>query len=308
ITLANDFLRQSTDAKISEHGITGSDADIIKSYRSEVRFLRAFQYWVLMDLYGTPAFVTEDDVLGADLPQQIQRADLFLYVESELKAIETELLDPRSNEYGRADKAAAWALLARLYLNSEVYTGTERYSDAITYSKKVIDAGYSMSTDYRSLFLADNHKNKNEFILTINYDGVRSQSFGGTSFITHAAVGGSMPAQSFGISGGWGGIRTTENLPKLFPDYSGTADKRAQFYQDGQNIEIKDISSFTDGFGVTKFRNVTQAGVAGSSLDYSDIDFPLFRLPEMYLIYAEATLRGGAGGDKATAITYINKM
>src|SRR3546814_4517424 len=54
-------------------------------------------------------------------------------------------------------------------------------------------------------------------------------------------------------------IRTTENLPKLFPDYSGTADKRAQFYQDGQNIEIKDISLFTDGFGVTKFRNVTQA-------------------------------------------------
>src|SRR5690606_37550271 len=172
ITLANDFLRQSTDAKISEHGITGSDADVIKSYRSEVRFLRAFQYWVLMDLYGTPAFVTEDDVLGADLPQQIQRADLFLYVESELKAIETELLDPRSNEYGRADKAAAWALLARLYLNSEVYTGTERYSDAITYSKKVIDAGYSLSNDYRNLFLADNHKNKNEFILTINYDGV----------------------------------------------------------------------------------------------------------------------------------------
>src|SRR3546814_482692 len=103
-------------------------------------------------------------------------------------------------------------------------------------------------------------------------------------------------------------IRTTENLPKLFPDYSGTADKRAQFYQDGQNIEIKDISLFTDGFGVTKFRNVTQAGVAGSSLEFADIDFPLFRLPEMYLIYAEATLRGGAGGDKATAITYINKM
>ncbi|WP_132222704.1 RagB/SusD family nutrient uptake outer membrane protein [Albibacterium bauzanense] len=308
ITLANDFLRQATDAKISEHGITGSDADAIKAYRSEVRFLRAFQYWVLIDLYGTPAFVTENDVLGANLPQQIQRADLFTYIESELKAIETELLDPRTNEYGRADKAAAWALLARLYLNAEVYTGTAKYSEAITYSKKVIDAGYSLSSDYRHLFLADNHKNKNEFILTINYDGTRSQSYGGTSFITHAAVGGSMPAQSFGISGGWGGIRTTENLPKLFPDYSGTADKRAQFYQDGQNIEIKDISLFTDGFGVTKFRNVTQAGVAGSSLDFADIDFPLFRLPEMYLIYAEATLRGGAGGDKATAIAYINKM
>lgn len=307
ITLANDFLRQATDVKISEHGITGADADAIKAYRNEVRFLRAFQYWVLMDLYGNPAFVTENDVLGADLPKQIQRADLFVYVESELKAIESELLDPRTNEYGRADKAAAWALLARLYLNAEVYTGSAKYSEAVTYSKKVIDAGYSLTPDYRHLFLSDNHKNKNEFILTINYDGIHSQSYGGTSFITHAAVGGSMSAQLFGISGGWGGIRTTANLPRLFPDYTGAADKRSQFHTDGQNIEIKDISAFTDGFAVTKFRNVTQVGLAGSSLDFADIDFPLFRLPEMYLVYAEATLRGG-GGDKNAAIGYINEM
>jgi hypothetical protein len=308
ITLANDFLRQSTDAKISEHGITGSDADAIRTYRGEVRFLRAFQYWVLMDLYGNPAFVTEEDVLGADLPKQIQRSELFNYVESELIAIETELVDPRTNEYGRADKAAAWALLARLYLNAEVYTGSPKYTEAIAYAKKVIDAGYSLTNDYRHLLLADNHKNKNEFILTINYDGIRTQSYGGLTFFTHAAVGGSMPAASFGISGGWGGIRTTKNLPNLFPDYDGNADKRAQFYQDGQNIEINDVGSFTDGLAVTKFRNVTQAGVAGSSLDFADIDFPLFRLPELYLIYAESVLRGGAGGDEATAIKYINIM
>ncbi len=308
VTLVNDFLRQATDDKLASRGIAGQDAEKIRSFRNEARFLRAFQYWVLMDLYGRPPFVTEADVVGSGtLPRQVNsRAELFDYVESELKEIEPLLAAARTNEYGRADQAAAWALLARLYLNAEVYTGSPRYTDAITYSKKVIDAGYSLISDYTQLMLADNHLNTSEFILTINYDGQKTQSFGGTTFLTHAPVGGSMPSSSYGINGGWGGVRTTRILPNLFPDYTGAADARAQFYQAGQSIEIGDQTQFTNGFAVTKFRNLKRNGTPGSSLEYADVDFPLFRLGEMYLIYAEAVLRGGTGGDAATALGYIN--
>jgi starch-binding outer membrane protein, SusD/RagB family len=308
ITLASDFIRESSDAKLAERGISGTDATNIQEYAREARFLRAFQYWVLMDLFGNPPFVTENTSIGGAPPAQIKRADLFAYVEKELKAIEPNMPAPKTNEYGRADQAAVWALLARMYLNSEVYTGTARYTDAITYSKKVIDAGYTLVNNYQWLMRADNNLNSNEFILTINYDGLHTQGYGGTTFLTHASVGGSMPSSSFGVGGGWAGIRATKVLVNLFPDANGTADKRAEFYTSGQNLEIANQTDFTQGYAVTKYKNIKRDGTPGQSQDFSDIDFPLFRLPEMYLIYAEAVLRGGQGGDATTATTYINNL
>ncbi|WP_295716257.1 RagB/SusD family nutrient uptake outer membrane protein [Mucilaginibacter sp.] len=308
ITLANDFIRQSSDANLSSRGIAGADADNIRRFKAEARFLRAYQYATLMDMFGNPPFVTETDALGSTLPKQILRKDLFTYVESELKAIDAGLADPKTNEYGRADKAAAWALLARIYLNAKVYTGTDRNTDAITYSKKVIGAGYSLISDYTKLMRADNNLNRREFILTINYDGLHTQSYGGATFMTHAPVGGSMPASEFGISGGWGGARTTKALVNLFPGGASSADKRAQFYTPGQNLDITDIGTFTDGYGITKFKDVKIDGGAPQSLDFADMDIPIFRLPEMYLTYAEAVLRGGSGGDAVTALGYVNAL
>ena len=316
ITLCNEFMRQSTDAAVSGRGITGTDADNIKKYRTEARFLRAYQYSIIMDLFGTGPFVTEDDILGSTLPRQATRTELFNYVVSELRAIDPDLADARKNEYGRADKAAAWALLARNYLNANVYTGTAHYDSALIYSQKVIDAGYSLIDNYGWLMLADNNLNTDEFILTINYDGVKSQSYGGTTFLTHAPNGGSMSGSVTGVGGGWGGLRTTSNFADLFPDLNGTADKRAEFYLSGQKLDISDQTKFTDGIAVTKYRNVRRDSVLkngvlvpapGQSLDFSDIDFPIFRLAEMYLIYDEAFLRNG-GGDGTTALAYFNKI
>lgn len=313
ITLCNEFIRQSADDQLSKRGISGADADKIHQFAREARFLRAFQYWVLMDLYGNPPFATEETAIGGAPPPQIKRADLFNYIEKELKDIESGMPAPHANEYGRADQGAVWALLARLYLNAEVYTGTGRYADAITYSKKVIDAGYSLVSNYSWLMLADNDlntSNTGEFIFTINYDGLHTQGYGGTTFLVHACVGGSMPAAAFGVAGGWSGTRTTKNLPELFPgypDFATAPDKRAQFYTSGQNLEIGNVTAFTDGLGVTKYKNVKRDGSPGSSQDFSDVDMPLFRLPEMYLIYAEANLRGG-GGDIGTAVEYINDL
>jgi len=316
ITVCNEFIRQAADEKLSERGISGTDADNIRQYAREARFLRAFQYWVLMDLFGNPPFVTEASVIGGPPPPRGTRSEIFDYVESEMKAIEEEMPAPRSNEYGRADKGAVWALLARLYLNAQVYTqdptsgqpGTAKFSEAITYAKKVIDGGYTLVSDYTWLMRADNHQNTSEFIFSINYDGLHTQGYGGTTFLTHACVGGSMPASSFGIAGGWAGLRATKNLPNLFPDLTGTEDKRSLFYTAGQNLEIGNLTTFNDGLAVTKFSNIKRDSTKGSSQDFSDVDMPLFRLAEMYLIYAEAVLRSGTGGDVATAVGYINTL
>ncbi len=310
ITVSNEFLRESTPEKLASRNISGAEADQINKYRAEARFLRAYQYSILMDAFGNPPFVTEADAIGKVAPKQIKRADLFKYVESELKAIETELPAARSNEYGRADQGAAWSLLARIYLNAEVYTGTAQYSEAITYSAKVINAGYSLAPQYKNLFLTDNNvTSKNEMILTINYDGVKGENFGGTSYLINAAINGEMNPASFGLpNGGWGGNRSRSNLPLVFGDYSGATDKRAMFF--GTKLATDEVGVFTDGLRITKFKNVSSTGVASPSNGGSlaSLDFPIFRLAEQYLIYGEAVTRGGNGGSAALALTYFNNL
>ena len=310
ITVCNDFIRESSDDKISGRGFSGNDADEIKKFRAEARFLRAYQYWVLMDLFANPPFVDESSPIATGLPRQISRTELFTYIESELKAIETELADAKSNEYGRADKAAAWALLSRLYLNAKVYTGTEKNTDAVTYSKKVLEAGYTLNPNYRNLTIADNHLNTDENIFMIAYDARNTQNWGGTTYLTHGPA--AVPGTISGTSGNWGGLRHTQQFVDLFPDPSGNTDVRAQFYTTAQNKIMTELYVGTDGYSSSKYRNKTRTGGSAPNADpngnWVDIDFPLFRLGEIYLTYAEAVLRGGTGGSSSQALTYVNLL
>ncbi len=396
---------------------------VVLTFVAEARFLRAFAYFNLMDLYSKVPLTTE---ISTDLPQQSSRTELFNFVETELLAIIDNLLPSGSNEYGRVDQVAAWALLSKLYLNAEVWTGTSRYEDCVNYSNEVINSTYNINTNdangngtaYDELFLADNDTNgaQNEFIFTANFDGLNSQTYGGTTFLVHAAIGGSMPANEFGVNGGWGGLRTTKSLVNKFPagiidiaalnnglggslsdwglvgdatengwngpdmemyetsndvyelyaDLLGNqmkfrfnedwgqnygddgadgslnsgganivipgdgvyhvvldlntnsytleevlpeSDRRGMFYTDGQNLEIEDIPSFTDGYAVTKFKNIDSNGNQGvdSSGNFVDTDLALIRLAEIYLNHAEAILRGG-GGDLNLATANINEL
>lgn len=308
ITVINEFLRESTPEKLASRNISGNDATVIGQYRDEARFLRAYQYWVLMDLFGNPPFITEANEIGITAPQQIKRADLFKYVESELLAVEPSL--QITNEYGRATRGAADMLLSRVYLNAAVYTGTAKNTEAITYAGKVISAGYLLLPKYQNLFLADNNLNNTETILAINYDGVLTQNYGGTTFLVNASINGDMNPAAFGVpGGGWGGIRTRSTLPAVFGisgAYAPVADSRAIFY--GDKSANDNVAVFTDGLRATKFKNITQSGATAPSVGgtFVSIDFPLFRLPEAYLNYAEAILRGGSGGSVSQAVNYVN--
>lgn len=314
IDVANAFLRQTAADTVANGNFSASDADSVKVYRAETRFLRAYQYWVLMDLFGNPPFTDETSSVGSTNPKQIQRADLFKYVESELLAIQNDLMPAGKNEYARADQGADWALLARLYLNAQVYTGTARYTDAITYASKVINSGvYSLKPHYNELFLSDNNINNPEQILSIAYDGVKGTTSGGTTFLIQCSFNAAMEADiNYGFNGGnlaWGGMRATSSLPQLFgSDYTQSSDLRARLFY-GSTYTIADPKNFTQGIAVTKWRNVTSQGtIPPGTVDISSTDFPLFRLAEQYLIYSEAVLRGGTGGDMSTAVNYFNKI
>lgn len=216
ISVCNEFLRETTDAKLSERGVDDNLKREIADYRAEARFLRALSYWHALDLFRNVPFVTENDKVGSFFPRQAKAQEVFDYIESELLAIENVIKPAKGNEYGRADQGAVWTLLAKLYLNAEVYTGQKKYNESLTYCEKVISGGYSLEPNYSHLFLADNHRS-NEIIFPIAFDGNRTRTWGGMTFIIRAGIGGTINPLASGVSGGWGGTRTTRQFVEKFP-------------------------------------------------------------------------------------------
>jgi starch-binding outer membrane protein, SusD/RagB family len=318
ISYCNEFIRTTND-KIPT--VTGSYQTNLKIFNAEARFIRAFAYYHAIDNFGNVPFVTEADKPGSFSPKQIKRADLFTYIETELKAIETELAAPKANEYGRVDQVAAQILLAKLYLNAKVYTGTERNTDAITYLNKVIASPYTLDPSYKRIFCADNNESP-EIIFPICFDGINTQDFG-TTFIIASSLGGGMPVDESGFGLAWGGNRAIKEFVKLFDitesdisatdfKFSNKPDKRGIFYFNPAKWtwEISNTDNFTEGIGVVKFKNVTSTGgiAENANTSWSSTDFPFLRTSDAYLMYAEAVLRGGTGGSKSQALAYINAL
>lgn len=306
ITLCNEFIYQSRDERLDERGFSDSDKEMIRMYRNEARFLRSLSYFHAMDLFGNVPFVTEEDRVGAFQPQRIERTDLFNYVESELIDLSNVLSAAGTVNYGRATREAAKTLLAKIYLNAEVYSGTDRYDDCRNYCEQVINSGvFQLDMDYQHLFLADN-QNSSEVIFPVVYDGLYAQTWGGTTYLVCGALGGSMNAADYGVNGKWGGLRSTSAFVNKFPDT--TEDSRFLFYRDGQELEITNLGTFTQGYAYPKYKNVTSIGDVGSNNGTSahvDIDFPMFRLADVYLMLAESAYRNG---DQGTALNFINML
>ena len=220
IALCNEFLRESTEDKVNSRGQSEILAEV-SAYRAEARFLRALSYWHALDMFRNVPFVVEEDGVGFFLPEQIQAADLFTWLESEIKEIEPNMLAAGTNEYGRADQAALWMLATKLYLNAEAYIGENHATEALDYATRVINAGFELDENYEHLFLADNHLSP-EMIFPVVFDGNSIRTWGGTTFIVSAAIGGEMNAANFGVGGGWGGTRTTSAFVGKFPEVGGT--------------------------------------------------------------------------------------
>ncbi len=210
-----------------------------------------------------------------------------------------------------------------MYLNAEVYTGQERYTDCITACKNVIAGGYSLASDYADLFKADNGENPEtlkEIIFPVIADGNVTQSYGIGAIILGSRSGSEGTVENYGCNGGWDGFRATGNLVRAF-QFSDTdestwspdkiLDNRGIFYNENRSLDITTscIGTFTsEGWAVYKYSNLNSDGTPGKNTTFPDTDFPFFRLAEIYLTYAEAVARGGQGGDMATAVQYINDL
>jgi len=310
VAFANEFLRQSTEAKLNSRNVSNAELQEMPAFRAEARLLRALSYYHMLDLFGKAPFVTEEDPVGVFRSNEIVGVDLFNYIESELLEIIPDLKDARTNEYARADKAVAWMILAKLYLNAEVYIGEDRYADALEYSQNIINAGFSLTSNYQDVFRADNDANgaQNEIIFPVPADGNFSQSFGPTTVMTNGAVG-SIEQNGFNLGvaeGGWGGaIRLTPQFVSLFQGAAFINDTRNNIISEDRPINITDVSNQDEGYILEKFTDVRSDGTQDEDLTFSSIDFPMFRLADVYLMYAEAHLRGG-GGSLSQATEYVN--
>ena len=291
VSAANEFIREAmaSDVTFSQK----------EEFIAEARVLRALAYFHAIDNFGNVPFADETSVVGA-FPSQISRVELFNWLERELTDLinNSALAGARANGFARADKGVAKFLLAKLYLNAKVYTGTDRYNDCATVLGSLMNDGYSLHTTpngdifnaYQDLFLADNNKCTDEIIFAIEQDGINTTSYGATNYLIFASTGGEMDPAAMGISSGWGGLRTT---PEFYDKFTGT-DARNLFYTATQQKSIDDLGEFSHGYAFMKFRNIKSDGNPGQELGFVDTDFPMMRYADVLLMAAECALNGAS--------------
>ena len=319
IAFANEYLRQTTPSRLSARGVSSDLAAKIDGFRAEARFIRAYLYWMALDCFGSVPFTTENSPFGGTyFPTQASRTDIFDFCVSELeylRSAESPMPSARAL-YPRADKGSVSGLLARIYLNSKVYTGVERWAEAKAVCEEIFSMGYALCPDYGALFRGDNGENpqaRSEMLWAVAYNAEKTQSYGGTSYILSASLAATDitdESRPNGQRNGWAGLRVPyEYVSRYFnvadQDYeAGTytvEDARGKmFYIKGRSESMDGaLYSFMNGWSCLKFNNIPYGQTDQSFLPvsavktFSDIDFPMIRLGEIYLIYAEACMNIG---------------
>lgn len=305
----------------------------MKEYKAEVRFMRALFYYHALDLYRNIPMVTENDPVGSFIPPRATPQETFDYIESELKDCIGDMLPASSCPYGQASQGAAYTLLAKLYLNSEVYTGVAKYAECKAACQQVMNMGYSLESDYSKLFNADNDKRTNEIIFALPVSAEHTVSWGASTYLVCGQLSLSNANQTpgdFGAESGWSEFRLRSQFVDKFNESDiyaqgeeAKGDKRAKFFTNGQNKDVTSMTDETTGYLSEKWSNLKDDGTKASntSNDGVETDFPLFRLADVYLMYAECVARlgedwdnwnGGSDAEAASrkegAIYYINKV
>ncbi len=324
VTLCNFYLEETA----------GSNDPQVLQNRAEVRFMRALYNYYFMDFYGKAPYKT---VVDETLPVEKSRREMFDIVVAELEDIINgtsgeKLLEYAGEDvnYGRADQQAAKMLLARLYLNAGVYTGTPQWQKAYDYATEVINSGYyhlnttelNGYTAYEQLFMGDNGENPNarqEIIFPIRCDGASSRSYGGSVYTIASTTGNGTPDQGL-PSSIWTCNRAREAIVLKFFGTSADApvgadmptvraaagDDRAMFFSGGdRTFETSEKMTFTSGFAILKWNNTRAQGGTPSDVTFSDTDIPFFRLAEAYLTRAEASFRLGNTDDAKADINVL---
>ena len=328
VAYVNEYLRQTSDANLDLRGCSADVKAKVQQFRAEARFLRAYFYWAAMDTFGQVPFSTENTQFGGGYnPPQQPREYIFNYIVEELEdlASESSAMPAAKSNYPRADKGSVLGLLARVYLNAEVYTGKAMWAEAKSTCEKIYGLGYALAPTHAELFRGDNGENadaKKEFLFAASYDAESNQSYGGTTYLTLSTLSGDDGAVNItGINGGWAGNRVPyEYVAKFFTDVNGQnyetgeytyTDKRAgYFFIKGRTESMENnLNTFLNGWSCIKFNNVPHdmdaveyAGTAATK-NFSDIDWPLIRLGEIHLIYAEACMHaGGSAAEQVAAL------
>lgn len=302
VTMCNFYLAQAVDY----------DA----AMTAEVRFLRSLYYYHLMDCFGNVPFLTE--VSPSAAPQK-SRAEVYSFIESELLDCVNAMKAPKSNTYGRADQAAAWMLLSRLYLNAEVYTGTAQWGKAAEYAEKVMKSGYALHktgegkwSAYQMLFMGNNGENgaQNEAVLALIQDGANTTSWGTSLFLMAATFKADMALVGEATNNTteqWGGVRLRPDfVAKFFPNSNAptvdpwamtkaAGDDRALIWGKERTLSVDEIGNFSSGYACTKFTNFYSDGGAAHNSQFADTDYFIMRAAEAWLTYAEASMRANNG-------------
>lgn len=326
ITYVNEYLRQTSDANLDLRGCSADVKAKVQEYRAEARFLRAFFYWAAMDTFGQVPFSTEHTQFGGGYnPPQAPAAEIFDFIVSELKDLASDgsAMPAAQSNYPRADKGSVLGLLARVYLNAEVYTGTAMWAEAKATCENIYSLGYALAPTHAELFRGDNGENpdaKKEMLFAASYNAEHTQSYGGTTYLTLSTLSGDDSAVNIiGINGGWAGNRVPDHYVQTYfaptaadfatGDYT-IADKRAYFYIKGRSQSMQDnLNTFLNGWSCIKFNNVphdkeaVDYAATAATKNFSDIDWPLIRLGEIHLIYAEACMH--AGGDASAQVAAL---
>lgn len=271
---------------------------------AEMKAVRAYDYSLLLDNFGNVPIVT--DFTATDLPTQSTRQQVYDFVVSELTAAIPNLSEETGTAtYGRMNKWAALSILARVYLNAEVYTGTPAYDKVLTTTQQIMDAHkYGLDASYRKPFARDNNTS-GENIWAVPYDAINAKesSFHMKTLKPELRFVFNMQAQP------WGGSASNPQFIDTYdPDDERLKDTwlmGPQFDAAGHGYDfVKFVPSiedtdFNNGFPVWKYE--IYAGETGSS----DVDYPIVRYAEILMMRAEALLRTGHPDDAALLVSQV---